>query len=125
MITSCHAAEGKSFLSMNIMRMFAKFGKTVVLIDADMRRSMISARYMLDYDSAEEKWGLSHMLAGMVTEEQVLYQTNIAGAYMVPVDVKCPILSAFERSTLCAAAGPSCAAGRLCDCGRAAGRPGD
>lgn len=85
MITSCHAAEGKSFLSMNIMRMFAKFGKTVVLIDADMRRSMISARYMLDYDSAEEKWGLSHMLAGMVTEEQVLYQTNIAGAYMVPV----------------------------------------
>lgn len=84
-ITSCHAAEGKSFLSMNIMRMLAKFGKTVVLIDADMRRSMISAKYHLDFDSAEEKWGLSHVLAGMATEEQALYQTNIAGAYMVPV----------------------------------------
>lgn len=85
MITSCHAAEGKSFLSMNIMRMFAEFGKTVVLVDADMRRSMISTRYMLEYDPSDEKWGLSHILAGMATKEQVLYQTNIAGTYMVPV----------------------------------------
>lgn len=85
MVTSCHAAEGKSFLSMNIMRMLAKFGKTVVLVDADMRRSMISARYDFEFDNAEEKWGLSHMLAGMSDEEQVLYQTNIPGAYMVPV----------------------------------------
>lgn len=85
MITSCHAAEGKSFLTMNIMRMFAKFGKTVVLVDADMRRSMISARYHLEYDTTDEPWGLSHILAGMTAEEQALYQTNIPGAYMIPV----------------------------------------
>lgn len=85
MITSCHAAEGKSFLTMNIMRMFAKFGKTVVLVDADMRRSMISARYHLEYDTTDEPWGLSHILAGMATEEQALYQTNIPRAHMIPV----------------------------------------
>lgn len=28
MVTSCHAAEGKSFLSMNIMRTLARLGKT-------------------------------------------------------------------------------------------------
>lgn len=85
MITSCHAAEGKSFLSMNIMRMFAKFGKTVALVDADMRRSMITARYHLEYDTTDEPWGLCHILAGMATEEQAFYQTNIPGAYMIPV----------------------------------------
>ena len=35
MITSCHAAEGKSFLAMNIMRTMAKCGKRVALVDAD------------------------------------------------------------------------------------------
>lgn len=85
MITSCHAAEGKTFLSMNIMRMLAKFGKHVVLVDADLRRSMLSARYTLQFDNQEEKWGLSHVLAGMVEEEQAIYQTNVTGAYMVPM----------------------------------------
>ena len=47
MITSCHATEGKSFLSMNIMRTMARFGKSVVLVDADLRRSMIDAKYGL------------------------------------------------------------------------------
>ena len=46
---------------------------------------MISAKYTLQFDVPEEKYGLSHMLAGMVEEDQVLYQTNISGAYMVPV----------------------------------------
>ena len=85
MVTSCHAAEGKTFLTMNTMRMLAKFGKNVALVDADLRRSMISAKYTLQFDVPEEKYGLSHMLAGMVEEDQVLYQTNIPGAYMVPV----------------------------------------
>ena len=59
--------------------------KNVALVDADLRRSMISAKYTLQFDVPEEKYGLSHMLAGMVEEDQVLYQTNIPGAYMVPV----------------------------------------
>lgn len=85
MITSSHASEGKSFLTMNTMRMLAKFGKSVVLVDTDMRRSVISSRYGLEFDNPEEKWGLSHMLAGMADIEQVFYQTNIPGAYMVPI----------------------------------------
>ena len=32
MVTSSHASEGKSFLSMNIMRTLAKLGKAVVLV---------------------------------------------------------------------------------------------
>lgn len=85
MVTSCHASEGKTFLTMNVTRMLAKFGRTVALVDADLRRSMISAKYTLQFEETEEKLGLSHMLAGMVEEDQVVYQTNIPNAYIVPV----------------------------------------
>ena len=85
MITSCHAAEGKSFLSMNIMRTMAKFGKRVALVDADLRRSTITAKYSLQYSGEDQKRGLAHLLVGMAGEDEVIYQTNIEGAYMVPV----------------------------------------
>lgn len=85
MITSCHASEGKSYLSMNIMRTMARFGKSVALVDADLRRSAISARYGLEFPGAEQKWGLAHLLAGKAAMEDVIYQTNIDGAFMVPV----------------------------------------
>lgn len=84
MVTSCHASEGKSFLSMNIMRTLAKLGKTVVLVDADLRRSMISSKYALQFEQ-EKPSGLAHYLAGMVSENDIVYSTNIPGAYMVPV----------------------------------------
>ena len=85
MITSCHASEGKSFLSMNIMRTMARFGKSVVLVDADLRRSMIDAKYGLQYPDGSEKWGLAHYLAGKVGMDDVIYNTDIEGAYMIPV----------------------------------------
>lgn len=85
MITSAHASEGKSFLAMNIMRTMAKYGKRAVLVDADMRRSSINARYSLRYENEDTKWGLAHLLAGMTAEENVLYSTSIEGGYMVPV----------------------------------------
>ncbi len=84
MITSCLASEGKSFLSMNIMRTLAKLGKTVVLVDADLRRSMISSKYAVQFEQ-EQSSGLAHYLAGMVSENDIVYSTNIPGAYMVPV----------------------------------------
>lgn len=85
MITSSHASEGKSFLTMNIMRTMAKYGKSVVLVDADLRRSYISSQYKLRFEDEEEKQGLAHLLAGMTDESSVIYRTNIDGACLVPV----------------------------------------
>ena len=84
MITSCHASEGKSYLAMNIMRTMAKFGKNVALVDADLRCSVITTRYGLRFPDAEHRSGLAHYLAGKVPIEDVVYSTNIEGAYMVP-----------------------------------------
>ncbi len=88
MLTSCHASEGKSYLSMNIMRTVAKLGRSVVLVDADLRRSMIVQKYGIQFDSEEQAVGLSHFLAGMADESSVVYETDIPGAYMVPVGRK-------------------------------------
>ena len=68
MLTSCHASEGKSFVSMNVMRTLAKLGRTVALVDADIRRSMINATFGLQFDPDSTKQGLSHLLAGMAAK---------------------------------------------------------
>ena len=94
MITSCHAAEGKSYLSMNLMRTLAQRGIKVALVDADLRRSMVNSDYGLKYeDGRSDGKGLSHFLAGMVGMDEVIYQTDIPNAIMVPVgrDVPNPL----------------------------------
>lgn len=85
MITSCHASEGKSHLSMNLMRTLAKLRKSVVLVDTDMRRSVIESRFGLQYANPENKPGLAHLLAGRADIDDVVYETDIPGAYMVPI----------------------------------------
>ena len=94
MITSCHAAEGKSYLSINLMRTLAQRGIKVALVDADLRRSLVNSDYGLKYeDGRSDGKGLSHFLAGMVGMDEVIYQTDIPNAIMVPVgrDVPNPL----------------------------------
>ncbi len=85
MFTSTHASEGKSFLTMNVLRTMAKNGKRVVLVDADLRRSYIASRYGFRHEETENQWGLAHYLAGMASEVDIVYATNLEGAYVVPV----------------------------------------
>ena len=94
MITSCHASEGKSYLSMNLMRTLAQRGIKVAMVDADLRRSTVNSEYGLKYeDDRSDGKGLSHFLAGMVGMDEVIYQTDIPNAIMVPVgrDVPNPL----------------------------------
>lgn len=84
MVTSTHAHEGKSFLTMNIMRTLAQLGKKVVLVDADLRKSQIMSRYGLRVREGSGN-GTVHYLAGMCSLNDVVYETGIPGAYMVPV----------------------------------------
>ena len=84
MITSCHASEGKTMISMNVMRTMARIGKKVVLVDADLRRSVITQKYGLRFEG-EAPSGLTHLLAGMADEADVVYSTDIEGACIVPV----------------------------------------
>ena len=80
LMTSCHASEGKSYLSMNIMRTMAKLGKSIVMVDADLRRSTIAQKFSVQFDTEEQAVGLSHFLAGMADESMVIYATSIPNA---------------------------------------------
>lgn len=85
MLTSCHAHEGKTFVSMNLAHTLSKLGWSVALVDADLRCSVVNSRYRVEFEDKEHPYGLSHLLAGMVDETQVVYETNIPNVYMVPV----------------------------------------
>ena len=91
MITSCHASEGKSYLSINLARALAQRGKRVALVDADLRRSMINSTYGVRFEHDKSGGsGLSHFLAGMVGMDEVIYQTDITNMLMVPVGREVP-----------------------------------
>ena len=83
LLTSCHASEGKSFLSLNIVRTLAKLDKKVVMVDCDLRKSVIARKYLAFGDGSVK--GLSHYLAGMVPMEEILYQVvDVPNLYIVP-----------------------------------------
>lgn len=82
-VTSSTPEEGKSTVSINLWRLLAASGKRVVLVDADMRKSVMRSRYQIT-SSEHDYLGLSHYLAGKASLVDVLYSTNINGGYMVP-----------------------------------------
>ena len=84
MITSCMAADGKSFLSINMMRTFAALGKKVVYVCGDLRRFAIMERHGIRILQGAGQ-GMTHYLAGMCELSDVLYSTNLSGAFMIPV----------------------------------------
>ncbi|MBQ8201322.1 MAG: CpsD/CapB family tyrosine-protein kinase [Clostridia bacterium] len=84
MLTSRYADEGKSFLTLNLMRTLASLGKNVVLVDTDLRRSRLVSHYGVRF-APEHNKGLAHYLAGICEMDEVVYQTNIPNAYMVPI----------------------------------------
>lgn len=87
MITSCRANEGKSYISMNVVRKMAELGKKVVLVDADLRRSVIDSRFEIKYEGGKET-GLTHFLSGQSKIDDVIYGTNVEGLFLVPVGRK-------------------------------------
>ena len=89
MITSRYAGEGKSYVTMNLMRTLAKLGRRVVLLDTDFRASGIQADYRLRYSTGKHH-GLSEYLSGHCSIAEALYQTNVDGAYMIPAGHEAP-----------------------------------
>ena len=89
MITSRYAGEGKSYISMNLLRTFSQLGKKVVLIDTDLRASGIQSDYRLRY-STSEHYGLSEYLSGLCALEEAIYQTNLPNTCMIPAGHEAP-----------------------------------
>ena len=82
LITSSFPNEGKSSVSMNLWKMMAEAGFPAVLVDVDLRKSVIKDRHNLK--STNEVKDLGYYLSGMAEYEDVVYETNIQNGYIVP-----------------------------------------
>lgn len=79
MLTSAAPNEGKSEMSFALAASLAQIDNKVLLIDADVRKSVLVSRYQLE----ERVDGLSQYLSGQKRREDVVYQTNFPNLDMI------------------------------------------
>ena len=74
-VTSCVAHEGKTTVSFEMAKSLAEADKKVLLIDADLRKSVTVSRYTKERGVN----GLSQILSGQVDLNTSVYRTQIDG----------------------------------------------
>ncbi len=79
LVTSATAAEGKSFVTVNLAITIAHAGKNVIIVDSDLRRPSLHST--LGIANAE---GLTTVLVGERDLEDVLQPTEIEGLRVLP-----------------------------------------
>ena len=80
LITSCVKNEGKSTISLELAKSLAISEKKVLLIDADLRKSVFATRYTIN---SEDVIGLSEYLSGQAKLEDVVYTTQNENLQMI------------------------------------------
>ena len=77
--TSFNASEGKSTVSLQTAIAFAQAGKRVLLVDADLRKSVLPSRLRV----RNKMEGLSHYLSGLANVNELLQETDVPGLYVM------------------------------------------
>ena len=83
LFTSTMTNEGKSTISIEIAKSFAELGKKVVLVDTDLRKSILKMKLV----SGKMKYGLTHYLSGQCEIDDIIYHNTASGCenlYIVP-----------------------------------------
>lgn len=78
-ITSCTPNEGKSNISFELAKSYAQMGKKVLLLDADLRKSVMRQRHK----KGRVRMGLSNVLVGKVSLDDALCRTDVKNLDMV------------------------------------------
>ena len=98
-LTSCTPNEGKTSVSFQLCLSLAESGKKTILVDADLRKSVLRGRYKAN----REKYGLSHYLSGQMELDDAAEPTSTISILFLQ-DRYCPTpVSAWEamRSKIC------------------------
>ena len=78
-LTSYSASEGKSTISFQLAASFAQADKRVLLLDVDLRKSVMRSRLNLE----DQIKGLSHYLSGMAELDEVICETDYPGLSVI------------------------------------------
>lgn len=78
-ITSCHENEGKTTIALHLAKSLAELEKRVLVIDADMRKSVMAGRHSTEKNPT----GLSEVLTGLATVEDSIYATQYTGLHLM------------------------------------------
>jgi len=78
-ITSCTPDEGKSSITLNLAISLAEAGKKVLLIDADLRKSVLEQRTKI----SSSVNGLTHYLSKQKGIMDIIYSTNVNNLHIV------------------------------------------
>ena len=77
--TSSVENEGKTTVAWNVAVSLAQSGKSVIFIDADMRKSVFSGRHRITTNTV----GLSEFLSDQASLNDVIYSTDVEKLYVI------------------------------------------
>lgn len=77
-VTSSVPNEGKSSVAFTLSRVLAENGKNVLMVDCDLRKSVMAGKYHME---GIDK-GLSHYLSGQADRDEVIYATEEKGFFL-------------------------------------------
>ena len=78
-LTSVAMGEGKSTMSFQLAASLAQAGKTVLLLDADLRGSV----FVKHLELHKKVDGLSHCLSGLAEPNDLVYPTDVSGLFIM------------------------------------------
>lgn len=84
MIISSEPNEGKSFVAMELWKQMALAGEKSILVDADMRKSVMVENYEISREDGKELWGLTHYLSDNKKLEDCVLSTRMIYGDLLP-----------------------------------------
>ncbi len=83
LFTSALPNEGKSTVVVDFARSLIEAGNKVLIIDSDMRKSVLVGRHKARRADGGAICGLSHFLSGQRKIDEVLYSTQLKNLYII------------------------------------------
>lgn len=83
LFTSSVPNEGKSTVVLDLARSIGESGKHVLLVDTDIRKSVMIREYSVKTAAHQQIFGLSHYLSGQKKMDEVLYHTDLSNVDIV------------------------------------------